>query len=144
MQFCRIFKNSILNNRERIIYRCSLKSCQKRISIKNIKIEIHRYLILLFCLLMNISYHQIKFIIGNVSNQTISSARKTIRNEFKNNNNANILLCGYDRCFEADKTVLCRRKILKTPTRIYDETPDTVWMFGMMITRQKKIYLLKE
>ncbi|KAG0418897.1 hypothetical protein EQH57_0633 [Dictyocoela roeselum] len=131
------------NNKEKIIYRCSKKMCQKRISVLSTKIEIHKYLFLLYCILLNMTYYQIKCLVDNVTNETISSARKVLRAEFKKFNN-DVLLGGLGKVVEADETVLCRRKTISSPTDTDDETPDTVWIFGMIDnTPHKNIFVRK-
>ncbi|KAG0434674.1 hypothetical protein DMUE_5084, partial [Dictyocoela muelleri] len=74
-----ILKIATVNNKERIIYRCSSKNCQKRISILNTNIEINKYIFMLYCLLLNMTYYQIKCLVDDVNNETISSARKLLR-----------------------------------------------------------------
>ncbi|KAG0420788.1 hypothetical protein EQH57_0003 [Dictyocoela roeselum] len=88
-------------------------------------------------------YYQIKCLVNNVTNETISLARKVLRADFKNFNHE-ILLVGFVKVVDADKPILCKRKNIKTPTDTDDETPDTVWIFVMIDnTSYKDIFVKK-
>ncbi|KAG0440003.1 hypothetical protein DMUE_2054 [Dictyocoela muelleri] len=114
---------STVNGIDRIIYCFNYKNCRKRTPLISIKIRINHYLFLIYLLILNMSYYQIKGLLGNISNETISNARKLLRREFKKINNKEIVFGGYNKCVEADETVLCRRKIIRTPTSADDEFP---------------------
>ncbi|KAG0421623.1 hypothetical protein DMUE_6279, partial [Dictyocoela muelleri] len=134
---------STVNSNERIIYRCSSKNCRKRIPILKINIRINDFLFLLYCLLLNMKYYQIKCLINNVSNETISNARKFLRKQFKKINSTEIVLGGYNKCVEADETVLCRQKTIRCPTSTDDETANTVWIFGIIDNTPEKNILVR-
>ncbi|KAG0417775.1 hypothetical protein EQH57_0881 [Dictyocoela roeselum] len=135
---------STVNGNERIIYRCISKNCRKRIPLFKINIRINEYLFILYCLLLNIKYSQIKSLVNNISNETISNARKFLRKQFKKINNNEIVFGGYNKCVEADETVLCRRKTIRCPTSTDDETLDTVWIFGIIDNTPEKNILVRK
>ncbi|KAG0420014.1 hypothetical protein EQH57_0326 [Dictyocoela roeselum] len=132
------------NGKERIIYRCSARNCQNKKSLFNTKIPINNYMFLLYCLVVNLSYSQIKCMNDNVNNETIFTARERLRKVFNTiNKQTKICLGGIGRVVEADETVISRRGIIRNPTKLDDEIKDTIWIFGAIDDSPEKNFILK-
>ncbi|KAG0420562.1 hypothetical protein EQH57_0095 [Dictyocoela roeselum] len=134
----------IQNGKERILYRCNMRDCQNKKSIINTKIPINNYMFLLYCLLVNLSYSQIKCIVHNVNNEKIFTARERLRKAFqKINTSSKILLGGIGRVVETDETVISRRGTIRNPTKLDDAIKDTIWIFGAIDDSPEKNFILK-
>ncbi|KAG0441006.1 hypothetical protein DMUE_1364 [Dictyocoela muelleri] len=118
-------------NLKRIIYSCTSSTCRRRKSVINTKLPVNRLLFVFYCLLINLSYSQISCFVCNISNATIASVRQRLRVIFITiNARHHILLGGLNSIVQVEETVISRRGIIRNPSYIDDETPDTIWILG--------------
>ncbi|KAG0441226.1 hypothetical protein DMUE_1212 [Dictyocoela muelleri] len=129
-------------NIKKIIYRCTSSTCRRRESVINTKIQVKQLLFIFYFLLINLSYSQISCFIGNISSATIASVCKKLRQIFKTINGRNrILLGGFNSIVDVDDTVISRRGIIRNPSSIDEETPDTIWILGAIDISNRYFYL---
>ncbi|KCZ81344.1 hypothetical protein H312_01225, partial [Anncaliia algerae PRA339] len=116
---------NINNGKHKLLYRCKNQLCRYRQSLLNTKIPLNKYLQLVYCLILNMNYYQIKNCVA-VQDEAISNARKKLR-ELMSAYMARqtILLGGLNCIVECDETVLCRRGTIRQPTSLDDNYPDT-------------------
>lgn len=120
----------VTNENSRIIYRCNKKGCQKRESVLNTKMELHKYLFLLYLIFINLHYFQIKCLL-NVCDTTIARAKEKLRAACCTMIERTPMFLGGDNMrLQVDETVLCRNGIIRDPSNTDDDTPNTVWIFG--------------
>ncbi|KAG0421007.1 hypothetical protein DMUE_6317, partial [Dictyocoela muelleri] len=118
-------------------------SCRKINSITSSNLDITELVHLIYLLLNDSNYRQIKNYYG-VSNGTISSIKNKLKICYDLYcNERQIFLGGLDRIVEADETVLSRRGIIKCPTATDDEKKDTIWIFGAIDLIYKSQFILK-
>lgn len=129
---------------KKVYYRCTKKGCQTKISLYTSKLSIEKYMFLIYGLLINLTYYQIKNLI-NVSDTTICRAKNHLRNLFKAySRNHFIVLGGPNTVVECDESVISRRGIIRNPTSSEDNIRDTIWILGAIDnTDQKNFYLTR-
>ena len=126
---------------ERLIYRCTKKGCQRKLSILKTKIPQITYVSVLFWLMCSATYWQIS-IWSNVTDQTINKIRKKLRWAYVIYMNRHpVVLGGPDIIVQADESVLSRRGIISNPSSTSDDTPSTVWILGAV--DENKNFIIK-
>lgn len=86
-----------------------MRDCRSKASFKNVNIPINDYCFLIYCLLVNMSYYQIKNLL-RVSSVTISRAKKALFKAFKSySSKLSTIIGGIKAKVECDETVLSRR-----------------------------------
>ncbi|KAG0438134.1 hypothetical protein DMUE_3279, partial [Dictyocoela muelleri] len=131
------------DNNRHIGFRCKTSSCQYREPLLRTKICITKYIHVIYLLMTNASYKQLN-IWYNLPNNTINKIKNKLRSAY--NRYLNVRPCflgGIDTILQADKTVLSRRGIIRSLSRTDDNTPDTVWILGIIDTSNKQSFLLK-
>lgn len=130
-------------SKERLIYRCSQKGCQKKKSIIRTNLCIKKYITIIYFLMSNCNYWQL-YIWKGVTNETIFRLKKKLRIAYRMYMDANpVFLGGPQVVLEVDETVLSRRGTIVNPTSTSDNYIDTVWILGVVDPSDKKVFSKK-
>ena len=138
------FKIQIVNGIERLVYRCAVKGCQKRRAVLRTNLKLPEFVFLIYLLLSNASYKQIKWWYG-YGEATIARVKQNLRVAYhKYLEEHPVYLGGLKIKVEADETVLSRRGVITCLTSLEDDVRDTVWILGVIEETTDKHFFLKK
>lgn len=113
-----------------IIYRCVNKGCQRRKSLINTKLKIHDYFLVVYKLLLGIKYREILAEV-KTTQQSLVAIRKKMRIAYKKLLvGRSVLLGSVNGKVQCDETAICRRGIIRCPSKTADTIADTIWLLG--------------
>lgn len=115
-----------------IVYRCTKKGCQRRMTSTRSKIPLTRLVQMIYFLLLDINYRQL-YMFFSLSDKTIAKIKKALTECYRlHMNTSNIAIGGPGQIVEVDETVISRRGVIRTPSSHDDAAADTVWIVGVV------------
>ncbi|KCZ78983.1 hypothetical protein H312_03634 [Anncaliia algerae PRA339] len=110
-----------------------MRGCQTKTSLISSKLGLNDFLFLIYGILIDLTYYQIKNFI-HASDAIITKSKKLLRNAFKKSSEDKFIpLDGNKIIVECDETVISRRGIIRNPTSTDDKLRDKIWILGPLI-----------